>query len=44
MAYNSGKALLAGGYPKKDPIPARLTGIIEAIEQTCRPVIQEIAQ
>lgn len=38
------KSIIGWGLPEKDTIPARLTGIIEAVEQTCRPVIQEIAQ
>jgi len=38
------KTTIGWGLPEKDTIPARLTGIVEAIEQTCRPVIQEIAQ
>jgi hypothetical protein len=37
------KSIIGWGLPEKDTIPARLTGLIEAIEQTCRPVIQEIA-
>lgn len=38
------KTTIGWGLPEKDTIPARLTGIIEAIEQTCRPVIQQIGQ
>jgi hypothetical protein len=38
------KSIIGWGLPEKDTIPARLTGIIEAVEQTCRPVIQEVAQ
>jgi hypothetical protein len=38
------KSTIGWGLPDKDKIPARLTGLIEAIEQTCRPVIQEIVQ
>jgi hypothetical protein len=38
------KTTIGWGLPEKDTIPARLIGIIEAIEQTCRPVIQQIGQ
>ena len=38
------KSIIGWGLPEKDTIPARLTGIIEEVEQTCRPVIQEVAQ
>jgi hypothetical protein len=44
QAIDEWKTTIGWGLPEKDTIPARLTGIIEAIEQTCRPVIQEIAQ
>lgn len=38
------KSTIGWGLPEKDTIPARLTGVIKKIEQTCRPVIQDIAQ
>jgi hypothetical protein len=31
------------GLPEEDPIPSRLDCIVEAIEKTCRPAIQESA-
>jgi hypothetical protein len=37
------RGTIGWGSSEKDTIPARLTAIVEAIEKTCRPVIQEIA-
>jgi hypothetical protein len=37
------KTTIGWGLPENDPIPARLDRIVEAIEKTCQPVIQELA-
>jgi hypothetical protein len=37
------KTTIGWGLPENDTIPARLDRIVEAIEKTCQPVIQELA-
>jgi hypothetical protein len=37
------KAMIGWGTPDEDTIPGRLDRIVEAVENICRPVIQDVA-